>query len=122
MIMTHHIHQTRFLTTLAAAILMVTLASTQAQTYTWADNAQGQLYLTCPNPNGPGYPDAHYYYPSNSYWSQSLTMGPDCDPNDGNKIVVEPSNWSPAPPVLVYPVDRVRSAWMWCLAHRATPC
>ena len=97
----HHCNRT--LLTFLSGLGFVSLVSLHAQTYTWDQQALGQVYLTCPNPSGPGYPNANYYYPSNSYWSQSVVMGSDCDPNDGNKIVVEPSNWSPAPPVGVYP-------------------
>lgn len=97
------LHCNRTLLTFLSGLGFVSLVSLHAQTYTWDQQAIGQVYLTCPNPSGPSYPDAHFYYPSNSYWSQSVVMGSDCDPNDGNKIVVEPSNWLPTPPVGVYP-------------------
>lgn len=75
----------------AASILTV---SSHAQTYTWADNAKGQIYLTCPNIN----PLA---WPSNSFWTQSLAYGSNCD--NTASVVSQPSNWDPAPPAAIYP-------------------
>ena len=98
------LHCNRTLLTFLSGLGFVSLVSLHAQTYTWDQQALGQLYLTCPNLHGPDYPNSNYYYPSNSYWSQSVTMGPDCDPNDGNQaMVIQPSNWLPNPPVGVYP-------------------
>jgi hypothetical protein len=75
-------------------IVMFTLCISQAQTYTWADNAQGQQYQHCPllNPQ---------YWPSNSAWSQSLVFSPNCD--NTTNVVSQPSNWTPSPPTGVYP-------------------
>ena len=94
--MKHCIHQIRLFAALAGVILTFTLATTQAQTYTWADNAQGQLYETCLVGGGPAV--MHGYWPSNSFWSQSLGGGADCSTN-----VSAPSNFDPAPPIGVYP-------------------
>ena len=65
-----------------------------AQTYTWADNAQGQQFQHCPllNPE---------YWPSNSAWSQSLVFSQNCD--NTTNVVSQPSNWTPSPPPGVYP-------------------
>jgi len=45
--MKNRIHQIGSFAILVGAILMITLSSLRAQTYTWADNAQGQVYLAC---------------------------------------------------------------------------
>ena len=88
------IHQTRLFAALAGVILTFTLASTQAQTYTWDQQALGQVYQTCPN-------IAPFHWPSNSLWSQSLQMSGNCD--NTAQVISQPSNWSPAPPIGVYP-------------------
>src|ERR1022692_1275121 len=78
------------------AIIAAHLLSTNgsAQTYTWADNAQGQVYQTCPFIQ----PET---WPSNSLWSQSLQMSGNCD--NTAQVISQPSNWNPAPPAGVYP-------------------
>jgi hypothetical protein len=81
---------------IVAAQLLSTNAS--AQTYTWADNAQGQLYLTC---YISGLGDVNSYWPSNSLWSQSVQMTGNCD--NSAQVVSAPSNWNPALPAGVYP-------------------
>jgi fibronectin-binding autotransporter adhesin len=82
--------------TWALAIIAAQLLSTNghAQTYTWADNAQGQQFQHCPllNPE---------YWPSNSAWSQSLVFSQNCD--NTTNVVSQPSNWMPSPPPGVYP-------------------
>src|ERR1035437_2860130 len=92
--MKNNIHQARLSATLAGVLLMFTLATTQAQTSTWADNAQGQPYETC----YVGPVVEHGYWPSDSFWSQSLAIGGNCSTN-----VSAPSNFDPAPPIGVYP-------------------
>jgi hypothetical protein len=82
---------TRTIIVLAAAGLAARwfAASAEAQsnyTYTWADNAQGQMYLDCPV-------TGKHYWPSNTVWSQSVVIGGNCD-NTGN-VVSQPSNWNP---------------------------
>lgn len=84
---------------LVVAILAFAPQNSRAQTYTWADNAQGQIYLTCPNGMG-GY--NYSYYPIDTNWSQSVEMGPNCD-GDPGMVQSQPSNWDPALGVGVYP-------------------
>lgn len=81
---------------IVAAQFLSTNAS--AQTYTWADNAQGQVYLTC---YISGLGDVNSYWPSNSLWSQSVQMSGNCD--NTAQVVSAPSNFNPAPPIGVYP-------------------
>src|ERR1022692_2958481 len=83
---------TRTIIMLAAAGMAARLftASAEAQssyTYVWADNAQGQVYQTCPVIGAE-------YWPSNTVWSQSLVMGGNCD--NTSYVVSQPSNWNPA--------------------------
>jgi hypothetical protein len=94
-------HQNQIIRTNCFLLVLVLLAhflavSTPAQTYTWADNAQGQIYLICP-----GSPDTTNYYPNDSLWSQSLETNANC--NNSGSIVSEPSNWNPAPGIGIYP-------------------
>jgi hypothetical protein len=98
--MKNRIHQTGSFAIVVGAILMITLSSLHAQTYTWADNAQGQVYLACPDCDG-GTNTCYYYYPSNFIWSQSVETNSGC--NGLGMVIVEPSNWDPAPPVGIYP-------------------
>jgi fibronectin-binding autotransporter adhesin len=90
----------RKIITSGCAIVAAHLLSTNgsAQTYTWADNAQGQLYLTC---FVSGFGQVKSYWPSNSLWSQSLQMSGNCD--NSAQVVSQPSNFNPAPPIGVYP-------------------
>src|ERR1700733_3421492 len=83
--MKNRLQNTRLFALLAGVILMLTLAVTQAQTYIWADNAQGQLYLTCQY--------ASYYWPSNNNWTQTYQTSDNCD-NTG-MVESAPSNWDP---------------------------
>jgi carbon monoxide dehydrogenase subunit G len=69
------------------------LFSVRAQTYTWADNAQGQIYEICGGTTN--------YWPNNPYWTQSQQTNANCD-NSGI-VISQPSNWDPAPPVGAYP-------------------
>jgi len=98
--MKNRIHQIGSFAILVGAILMITLSSLRAQTYTWADNAQGQVYLACPDCDG-GTNTCYYYYPSNSLWYQSAQTNSGC--NGLGTVMVEPSNWDPAPPLGIYP-------------------
>lgn len=99
--MKNRMFQPRPFAVLAVASSLLTFPAAQAQTYTWDPKALGQAYLACPNPAGPGYPDYHLYYPSNSYWTQSVQIGRNCD--NTADVVSEPSNWLPAPAPGVYP-------------------
>lgn len=97
-----HTRRTKAFRILVASLftISVPLWSTtgSAQTYTWADTAQGQVYEICVDGAG----NQHKaYWPSNSLWSQSLAVGRNCD--DTADIISAPSNWSPAPPKGVYP-------------------
>jgi uncharacterized membrane protein len=65
-----------------------------AQTYTWDPQADGRVYLTCPDIQPA-------QWPSNSLWSQSLQMSPNCD--NTAQVVSAPSHWTPAPPAGFYP-------------------
>ena len=76
-----------------ATHLLLTNTSS-AQTYTWDRQADGRVYLTCPDIQPA-------QWPSNSLWSQSLHMSSNCD--NTAQVVSAPSNWTPAPPVGVYP-------------------
>jgi hypothetical protein len=98
--MKNRIHQIRSFASLAGAMLLLTISSMHAQTYTWADNAQGQVYLACADCDG-GTNTCYYYYPSNSLWSQSADTNSGC--NGLGTVMDEPSNWDPAPPLLIYP-------------------
>jgi len=75
------------------AVLLATMASAQAQTYVWADNAQGQIYEVCGTTTN--------YWPSNNIWSQSYYTNGNC--NSSGSIVSQPSNWSPTPPYGLFP-------------------
>jgi hypothetical protein len=98
--MKNRIHQPWSFAVLVGSILLITLSSLRAQTYTWADNAQGQVFLACPDCDD-GTNTCYYYYPSNFIWSQSVETNSGC--NGMGTVVVEPSNWDPAPPVGIYP-------------------
>src|ERR1017187_5937967 len=75
---------------------MVAAPSADGQnTYTWADNAQGQQYLQC------NAQMLTLYWPTNSNWSQSMHTSSNCD-NSG-LVISQPSNWSPAPAEGLYP-------------------
>jgi hypothetical protein len=94
--MKNHIHQTRWFAALAGVVFVLMLAAAHAQTYTWDDNAQGQLYLTCPGPV-----TFHYYWPNNNNWTQTYQTNGNCN---GTAIVESaPSNWDPTPPLGLYP-------------------
>src|ERR1700689_1098652 len=95
--MKNRLDQKRSFAVLAGAILALTLSAAHAQTYTWADNAQGQPYLICPSSLGP----RTNYWPSNSLWGQSVQTNGNC--NNTASVVSAPSNWDPAPPLGVFP-------------------
>ena len=87
-------HKIHAFAALAGVVLLANLSTTQAQTYTWDQQALGQQYQHCPllNPQ---------YWPSNSAWVQSLVFSPNCD--NTTNVVSQPSNWTPTPPPGVYP-------------------
>src|SRR5579863_3798381 len=97
--MKRNIAQTKHLLAVMFSALLLTL-SAGAQTYTWADNAQGQVYLACPDCDG-GTNTCYYYYPSNALWRQSVETNSGC--NGIGTVISEPSNWGPAPAVGIYP-------------------
>ena len=78
---------------LLGAVLLATMVSAQAQTYTWADTAQGQIYLICGGNTN--------YWPSNANWSQSYFTNGNCDHT--GSVESQPSNWLPTPPYGLYP-------------------
>ncbi len=88
--MKNHVHKMRLLAELTGVILLLTISSARAQTYVWADNAQGQLYDTCIS----GPVSSPQYWPSNSSWTQSYQTNSNCN----RTAIVEsaPSNWDPA--------------------------
>jgi hypothetical protein len=98
--MKNRIRRARLFASAAAVIFLSALTSMHAQTYTWADNAQGQLYLACPDCDG-GTNTCYYYYPSNSIWSQAVATNSGC--NGLGSVITQPSNWDPAPPIGIYP-------------------
>jgi hypothetical protein len=98
--MKNFIQKNQLFTALAVVLLMSALSSTQAQTYTWADNAQGQVYLACPDCDG-GTNTCYYYWPSNNLWSQSYETNSGC--NNMGSVESQPSNWDPSPGLGVYP-------------------
>jgi hypothetical protein len=74
-------------------VLFATMGAAQAQTYTWADNAQGQIYEICSGTTN--------NWPSDNFWTDVLQTNESCN---GTGIVTnQPSNWDPAPPIGVYP-------------------
>jgi hypothetical protein len=89
--------QNRLFATVAACILMLPVSATLADTYTWADNAQGQPYEVCPTGLGP----ETNYYPNNNLWTQSVETNANC--NNTATIISQPSNWDPAPSIGIYP-------------------
>ncbi len=73
------------------SVLMIWPAALRAQsTYVWADNAQGQAYLYCPNC---GFSDCNSYWPSNNLWTQTYQTNQGC--NRQGTVESEPSNWNP---------------------------
>src|ERR1039457_2925203 len=87
-----HIRKTCLFAALAGVSLL-TLSAAHAQTYVWADNAQGQPYLICGSTTN--------YYPNNNRWSQSVQTNSGCG---GVGIVIsQPSNWNPAPAIHLWP-------------------
>ena len=95
--MKNRTHQNRLFAVLAGIICLLALPSAHAQTYTWADNAQGQPYLVCPSGLGP----ETNYFPSNNLWTQSVQTNGNC--NNTASVESAPSNWDPTPPLGLFP-------------------
>jgi hypothetical protein len=88
----------RLLKTIAICFLAIGLQATvQAQTYTWADNAQGQYVDQCYC--GGITPFCTNYWPNDTYWTQSAETSSDCN----GIFYSQPSNWNPYPPIGEYP-------------------
>jgi fibronectin-binding autotransporter adhesin len=88
-----HIQKTTSFAALAGVFSLLTLSATYAQTYTWDQQALGQLYLQCQYFSS--------YWPNNGNWTQSYQTNGNCN---GTAILTSaPSNWDPTPPLGLYP-------------------